>query len=162
MRNKYTKEDIEKAVISSKSWAEVCRKLGVKPMTGSQSYLQKRAKEMGISSSHFTGQGWRKGKCFPKKKAIDFCKKDSTIPSHRLKLKLIRDGIKKEECEKCNLSEWMGEKIVLELDHINSDHYDNRLENLQILCPNCHALETRKRREAAGKVDNSVLETEAK
>ena len=43
-------------------------------------------------------------------------------------------------CVKCgNECEWMGEKIVLELDHINGNNDDNRLENLRILCPNCHS-----------------------
>ena len=43
------------------------------------------------------------------------------------------------ECEKCHISEWMGQKLTLELHHIDGDHYNNSLENLQILCPNCHS-----------------------
>jgi len=38
----------------------------------------------------------------------------------------------------CGLTEWLGEKIPIELHHINGDRNDNKLENLQILCPNCH------------------------
>lgn len=44
------------------------------------------------------------------------------------------------KCESCNLEEWLGNKIPLELDHINGVNNDNRIENLRILCPNCHAL----------------------
>ena len=52
------------------------------------------------------------------------------IPSHRLKLKLIRDGLKKSECEICGLSKWQGIDLPLELHHKNNNHFDNSLENL--------------------------------
>ena len=61
------------------------------------------------------------------------------IHSYRLKEKLIRDGIKKDCCEICGCSVWQGIKLPLELHHKNCNHNDNTLENLQILCPNCHA-----------------------
>jgi hypothetical protein len=48
-------------------------------------------------------------------------------------------GCKKEECEMCLLKEWMGQKIVLELHHIDGNRFNNDLLNLQILCPNCHS-----------------------
>lgn len=67
------------------------------------------------------------------------------ISSAKLRNKLLFDGIKDHKCELCNETEWRGEPIPLELDHINSDHFDNRLENLQIICPNCHSQETLKR-----------------
>lgn len=53
---------------------------------------------------------------------------------------MIEEGIKEAKCELCGRSEWMGVPIALELHHINGSHYDNRLENLLVLCPNCHAL----------------------
>ena len=52
--------------------------------------------------------------------------------------RLIDDGIKEAKCERCNLSEWMGQPIPLELHHIDFNHYNNSLDNLQILCSNCH------------------------
>ena len=63
------------------------------------------------------------------------------IETFKLKMKLIREGIKKEQCEICKLTEWQGVKIPLELHHKNGNRYDNSLENLQILCPNCHSLQ---------------------
>lgn len=162
MRNKYTKEKLESVIERSTSWSQVCEKMGVKPSTGSQSHLTKRAKEFGFDTSHFLGQGHRKGKTYKKKDAMEYCFNGSKENSHRLRERLVRDGYKKECCEKCGIEKWLGEEVPLELDHIDSNHYNNELSNLQILCPNCHAVETRKRRGVAGTVDNSVLETEAK
>jgi hypothetical protein len=48
--------------------------------------------------------------------------------------------MKEERCEDCELSEWMGTKIPLELHHIDGNNENNNLDNLEILCPNCHAL----------------------
>lgn len=70
---------------------------------------------------------------------MEYIKKPSGISAHRLKQKLIRDGLKEAKCEICGLSEWQGKPIPLELHHIDCDHYNNELENLQIVCPNCHA-----------------------
>lgn len=152
MRHKYTKELIQEAVSHSTTWSDVCRLLGITPATGAQCHLQKRAKEFGVDSSHFLGRAHSRGKSFEKKKAKEYCYPGSKITSHRLKKLLIRDGERSESCEICGLSRWNGEDLPLELDHINSDHSDNRLENLQILCPNCHAVETRKRRSFTGAI----------
>lgn len=42
-------------------------------------------------------------------------------------------------CSVCGIAEWQGRPLTLHVDHINGKHYDNRLENLRILCPNCHS-----------------------
>lgn len=60
----------------------------------------------------------------------------------RLLQRLIKAGMKESACERCSRSEWEGEPIPLELHHVNGVHTDNRLQNLQALCPNCHALTT--------------------
>jgi DNA-binding CsgD family transcriptional regulator len=56
-----------------------------------------------------------------------------------LKQRLLRAGLKEDRCERCRLSTWMGNAITISLHHINGDRHDNRLENLQLLCPNCHS-----------------------
>jgi len=60
-------------------------------------------------------------------------------PNSNLKRALIVKGIVKEECHICKLKDWRGNKIVLELDHIDGDKSNNTLENLRFLCPNCHS-----------------------
>lgn len=57
----------------------------------------------------------------------------------KLKNRLFKVGLKENVCEICGTSEWNNKKLMCELDHINGDSDDHRLENLQILCPNCHS-----------------------
>jgi len=64
--------------------------------------------------------------------------KDRAVSRCHLKRRLIAEGHKRLECEACGISEWRGQPLFMSLHHINGDGLDNRLENLAILCPNCH------------------------
>jgi hypothetical protein len=140
---KYIKEDLEKIIMSSKSIAEVCRKMNIKAVGGNYKTLWSKILGWNIDYSHFTGQGWNVGlkhKPSQPKPIEKILKKNSDFQSFKLKNRLIKEGIKIHICENCLNTEWLNNKIPLELHHVNGDKFDNRLENLQLLCPNCHAL----------------------
>ncbi len=127
------RDEIELWISQSRSKSEMCLELNCKPST-LNSYLKK----FGLT---YEGNIGGKGKTSPFKKHVsEFLCEGSTISSHKLKLKLLRDKIKERKCESCKGKKWLGETIPLELHHINGNRFDNRISNLQLLCPNCHAL----------------------
>lgn len=91
-----------------------------------------------------TGSVWNKGKKYNIKtriKLTDILVENSTYTnSNHLRLRLLQEKIKLPICENCLNSIWYNNKIPLELHHINGNKHDNRIENLQLLCPNCHAI----------------------
>ena len=143
MKNKRSKEEYEIAAKQSFSIADVCRKLDIKPVGGNYKTVKDNLEKFNIDTSHFTGQGWNVGLKFRPRKQLelkDILKENSPYQSLKLKNRLLQEGLKEYKCERCGLTEWQKKPIPLELHHINGNHNDNRLENLQILCPNCHAL----------------------
>ena len=128
------KDEILKWISQGLTKAEMCRRLQCKQTTFN-SYLKK----MGIVYGGNQGaKGKKSGAGYIP--ASYYLGTNVAISSSRLKEKLIHDGLKERKCESCGLSEWQGKPIALELHHINGNHYDNTLSNLQILCPNCHSL----------------------
>jgi len=65
---------------------------------------------------------------------------NSSYKRASLKKRLVSEKLKEYKCSMCGIGpEWNGEKLTLELDHINGVCNDNRIENLRFLCPNCHS-----------------------
>lgn len=121
---------------TSFSLREVCLRAGIIDTTGNYKTLKRLIEKENIDITHFKRQnvGQRV------KHEIEFyLKKGSVIGSSSLREKILKEGLKERKCENCGLTEWMGNPIKLELHHINGDNTDNRIENLQILCPNCHS-----------------------
>lgn len=140
---KYTNEELIEAVKKSFSIAGVCRELNIRAVGGNYKTLKARFKELNIDTSHFTGQGWNVGLKFrpQKERPLEeiLVKNSSYKNTVSLKKRLLKSNIKEYKCECCGNTEWLGKPITLELHHINGDNTDHRLENLQLLCPNCHA-----------------------
>ena len=144
MKKKYSKENLENIVRNSYSIAEVLRKLGLSPVGGSYKTIHKYIELYNIDISHFTGQRWNKGAKNEDECAVvklnEILKENISFKSSSLKERLIKEGLKEDRCERCGEKyNKFGEKLTLELHHINGNHYDNRLENLQILCTDCHS-----------------------
>ena len=136
--------DLISAYHSSRSIAEILRKLGLRPAGGNYRSCKDNLKRLGLDADKLSGQSWSKGRKVTPRYSYSLSEilvKDSVYRSTTgLKNRLLREGIFSEECSCCGLDTWQDVTIPLELDHINGDSCDNRLENLRLLCPNCHAL----------------------
>ncbi len=144
-KRRWTVEQLRIAVINSYSIRGVLNKLRLKEAGGNYTQIHKYVKEYKIDTNHFKGQGWNKGLRGIGKPLIPLEKilvRESTFQSYKLRNRLFKAGFKKQQCEMCGWSRKTSDgRIPLELDHINGDPHDNRLENLRILCPNCHSLQ---------------------
>lgn len=141
-RRRFTDEELIDAVRESHSWSELSRRLGYQPSGGAHRYIKAYVIQRELDTSHFTSQSWAKGLKFPgrrRRSLEDMLVERSTASSSTVRKRLIAEGIRPPKCEICGLEEWLGQPLRLELDHINGEHTDNRIENLRILCPNCHS-----------------------
>ncbi len=145
-KRSWTDDQLIIAAKNSKSYRTVLIKLGLVPAGGNYDQIKRRIKELAIPVDHFTGKGWNVGWKFdpriPAQTLESLLVNGSQAQSFVLKKCLFKAGLKKPVCELCDWSKRsLDGRIPLELDHINGKRNDNRLENLRILCPNCHSLQ---------------------
>jgi 5-methylcytosine-specific restriction endonuclease McrA len=150
-QSKYTRDLLEPIVRESLSIARVLQLLGLRPTGGNYRLIQSHFRRLGISTDHFHGMGWSRGKTKETHTIVAQIVRRNTRPDedvfvenspetcgYRLGRRLQRMGWK-YSCAVCGLVEWQGRPLRLHLDHKNGVNSDNRLENLQLLCPNCHS-----------------------
>lgn len=119
--------------------------------------LRHYLKELGIE---YHGQQARKGQFkggFRYESIEQYLASSKSITSDKLRRKLLYFGVKEAKCEICQLAVWNNQPIPLELHHVDGNHHNNELNNLQILCPNCHAQQSNNSGKAVGSYAESVL-----
>lgn len=130
----YDNEKVINAIKNNKSIASTMKSLGITNYRERHHYskFNEFVKENNIDISHFP-------KKIQKRPIDDYFSNKFPLQSNKLRKRLISEGYFEHKCSKCNLSEWMGELIPIELDHIDGNNKNNSLDNLRLLCPNCHA-----------------------
>lgn len=141
---KWTKQQLENAARKSFSIRQVLGLLNLKEAGGNYTQIKKYLKIFKINIKHFKGKGWNKGLIGIGKPRISLDKilvKNSDFQSYKLKKRLFKTKLKLPKCEECGWAKISPDgRLPLELDHINGNSKDNRIENLRVLCPNCHSL----------------------
>jgi hypothetical protein len=135
---RYTEAALREVVPRVTSMTEVLRHFGLRPAGGNYKVLRRWIMEWKIDVGHFTGTPRPRPRESPPLEAV--LVPGSTYKRTQLKQRLYDTGLKQRACELCGQGEqWHGRHMALILDHINGVADDNRLENLQIVCPNCAA-----------------------
>ena len=130
----FTRQEIEGFIKDSYSWATLAEKLGYCIDSGScLNTLKEMVNELNLDISHFTGQGWNKNNF-----NYERFRKGTVIKSSQAVEAL--SFLRGHRCEECNNEYWLGNPIPLEVHHKDGDVLNNEIDNLKLLCPNCHAL----------------------
>ena len=150
----YSKEELQAIINECKSYREFTTKLGYSSDGGGSIKSVKQAiQELNLDISHFVGQGWNKNNFnydrFQNGKVIKVANALAAIVA-----------LRGRKCEICGQEKWLDEIIPLEVHHIDGDKLNNTLDNLQLLCPNCHALTENWRGKNVGKKRKIVDEKE--
>lgn len=130
--------------ISDQTFIQACREAQSMAQAASELGLhfnsfKKRALELGCYQPNQAGKGLKKIAPRIPIEDIIYKGKHPQYQSYKLKKRLIKQGVKTNVCESCQLNEWNDKPLNLELHHIDGDRTNHKLSNLQLLCPNCHS-----------------------
>ena len=132
-----TDEEILEASKNAYSGAHAASILGIKYET-----YKVHATRLNCFFKNQSGKGRTKSKVDGKGKiplSEIFEGKHPQYQANKLRIRLINENYKESKCEVCGIEEWMNKKLSFELDHIDGNKYNNSLNNLRIICPNCHS-----------------------
>lgn len=132
----WNEEKLRKAVEHSQNYQDVLRCLGIISNGNNNVTLKKKIELFGIDISHFTFAPKHRSK---RKTLQEYLVKGVRVCQHNLKKRLLSEGVKQNICEICGVSEWNGKPLNMELHHKDGDFLNNTLENLIMICPNCHS-----------------------
>jgi hypothetical protein len=149
--NTLSREVLEPLVKECRSVAAVLAKLDLPIRGRSHNELSRRLRELSLDMSHFQGNAWSAGftrathpsveKYVSKRSFPDeavFVENGPSLNGPSIVRRLLAKGVL-YRCAICGIADWCGQTLVLHLDHINGVHNDHRVENLRLLCPNCHS-----------------------
>ena len=137
-RRGWTDNNLKVAVKESIAMSEVFTRLGLSQSAGNYPSIAKHVERLQLDTSHFTGKSHGRGG--KKRPLVEVMKKSSTYSRSHLKNRLLKNGLLKNTCSVCELSEiWNGKPITMILDHVNGVRNDHRIENLRMVCPNCNS-----------------------
>ncbi len=132
-----TDDEIIEAAKTSVSATKAAQKLGVQYGT-----YRVHALRLGVFNINPSGKGTSKPKQdgngkIPLEEIFEG--KHPHYQSNKLRRRLFKEGYKDERCEVCNTTEWNGKPLSFQLEHIDGNRYNHSLDNLIIICPNCHS-----------------------
>jgi 5-methylcytosine-specific restriction endonuclease McrA len=134
MKNILNDEEFIKICNESISMASACAVIGIQFST-----FKRRAVKLGCYNTNQSGKGINKK--FSHRYELDdiINGQHPQYQSNKLRKRLLTDGLKENKCEICDSSTWLDKPIKLELHHIDGNRNNNLIENIQLLCPNCHS-----------------------
>lgn len=141
----YTEEQLREAIRTNISARSAMIALGLSGDGAGYKPIKRLIVLLGLDTSHWLGMGYLKGKTHSYSSPQDLKSIlviGSMTQSYKLKQRLLKENLLRNECFICKLSDWCSKPISLHLDHINGVNDDNRFENLRLLCPNCHSQTT--------------------